>query len=732
MMDVQQALRFQWSPSVLVGGGLVLIGIAVLSIWTWRRTGFSKGVAVVELLRIAIALLIVVLLAQPEWIEVTPPPEHPEVVVLSDVSNSMDTEDVHVSDGQPPISRRAWVERVTGDQAFWSKLEQRYRVVFEPFAASAGENRRDGSDYAAALARVLEREQTVRGVVVLGDGDWNEGSPPLETAARLAMRRIPIFAVPTGQETPLPDLALRNVNVPAVTVEERTLRIPFSIESTIGRDIQTIARLRVTDGESAAMAVRVPAMGRFQGAFTWTPSMPGEFKIRLTVPVARGETSSENNEVIVPVRVQKEAIQVLLIEGTARWEYRYLRNAFERDPGVDVHALLFHPGLGRTGGGRGYLKSFPQTREELAKYDVVFVGDVGVDQLSPEACRRLKGLVEQQASGLVLMPGLAGRLRSLQQTELAELFPVELDPQLPRGEGSAQLQPYALTDFGRKSLLTKLTDDEVENLELWERLPGFSWHAGVLRALPGSETLVVHGAASNAYGRIPLIVTRPFGHGKVLFMATDGAWRWRRGVEDRYHYRFWSQVARWMAYQRNMARGEGMRLFYTPDHPRQGTTVLFHANVMDSTGEPLESGEVVLQVVDPSGKTETVRMTPERGNWGLFSGSYEARAAGEHRLKLTCKENGGTIETTLFVQSVDRERPGRPARPDVLEELAAATGGRLLATTDIERVRDLLARLPRLEPMIRRLRLWSHPMTLALVVALMGAFWVGRKIVGQI
>ena len=106
-------------------------------------------------------------------------------------------------------------------------------------------------------------------------------------------------------------------------------------------------------------------------------------------------------------------------------------------------------------------------------------------------------------------------------------------------------------------------------------------------------------------------------------------------MEDRYHYRFWSQVARWMAYQRNMARGEGMRLFYTPDHPRQGTTVLFHANVMDSTGEPLESGEVVLQVVDPSGKTETVRMTPERGNWGLFSGSYEARAAGEHRLKLT-------------------------------------------------------------------------------------------------
>ena len=45
-------------------------------------------------------------------------------------------------------------------------------------------------------------------------------------------------------------------------------------------------------------------------------------------------------------------------------------------------------------------------------------------------------------------------------------------------------------------------------------------------------------------------------------MGTDGAWRWRKGVEDKYHYRFWGQVVRWMAYQRNMAKGETMRLYY--------------------------------------------------------------------------------------------------------------------------------------------------------------------------
>ena len=58
-------------------------------------------------------------------------------------------------------------------------------------------------------------------------------------------------------------------------------------------------------------------------------------------------------------------------------------------------------------------------------------------------------------------------------------------------------------------------------------------------------------------------VTKTYGTGKVLFMGTDSAWRWREGVEDRYHYRFWGQVARWMAYQRTMAQGQSMRLFFT-------------------------------------------------------------------------------------------------------------------------------------------------------------------------
>src|SRR5205814_1967606 len=213
-----------------------------------------------------------------------------------------------------------------------------------------------------------------------------------------------------------------------------------------------------------------------------------------------------------PIAIRQEKLRVLVVESYPRWEYRYLRNALSRDPGVELSCLLFHPGLSKSGGGnKDYIKQFPAGLDELSQFDVVFLAEV------------------------------------------------------------------------------------------WVGLPGFQWYAPVLRAKAGSEVLCVHKDASNDYGRLPLLVTRTFGAGKVLFMGTDGAWRWRKGVEDKYHYRFWGQVVRWMAYQRNMAKGETMRLYYSPEQPQAGQTVVLKCNVMETSGEPVAGGDVTARITAPSG-----------------------------------------------------------------------------------------------------------------------------------
>ncbi len=67
--------------------------------------------------------------------------------------------------------------------------------------------------------------------------------------------------------------------------------------------------------------------------------------------------------------------------------------------------------------------SFPRTKEALSPYDVVFLGDVGIgqDELTEKDAELLKGLVEQQASGLVFVPGRRGREATFLDSPLKDL-----------------------------------------------------------------------------------------------------------------------------------------------------------------------------------------------------------------------------------------------------------------------------------------------------------------------
>jgi hypothetical protein len=105
---------------------------------------------------------------------------------------------------------------------------------------------------------------------------------------------------------------------------------------------------------------------------------------------------------------------------------------------------------------------------------------------------------------------------------------------------------------------------------------------------------------------------------------------------------------------------------------------------------------------------------------------------GKHEVTLLCQQTGAKLETSIFVQGVDAERIGRPARPEVMEEIARVTHGKMLAPGKIDELLQSLASLPDPAPSVRRAQLWSHPVYAGIVVCLLGTFWVCRKVVGLI
>ncbi|WP_231617521.1 hypothetical protein [Novipirellula aureliae] len=722
-----------------------------------RRTRWRRSTILLETLRVLAVALAAVLLGGPQWVQQYRPESKPVVAVLWDDSASMTTHDVARSGvaATSATSRGEAIERLTLPET-WSTIADRAEILIQPFAEAeqlaasdntvneisnrhgdpdADDFNEAGTDLASPLVNVANKNKHLLGIILASDGDWNMGAAPVQAASRLRLLGVPVFSFPVGSKTRLPDVELLSFDVPTFAVSGKRVRIPFSIDSSLPRDHGVTVTMKSASGDEVSKDIRIAAMGRTNESIDWLPTELGDETLSLSIPRQADEIRDDNNSSSAPIQIRQERLRVLVIESLPRWEYRYLRNALSRDPGVEVSCLLFHPGLDKRGGGNSdYIKEFPATKEELARYDVIFLGDVGTDegQLTPEQCDWLAGLVREQASGLVFLPGWLGHQFSLLETELADLIPVLLEEGQPGGWGSRTPQHFELTQTGRRSLLTKLADTQDENLEVWENLPGFQWYAPVLAAKPGTETLAVHQEMSNQYGRLPLLVTRSVGAGKVLFMATDGAWRWRKGVEDLYHYRFWGQVVRWMAYQRNMVQGETMRLYYSPEQPQERQTITFNANVMETSGEPLSGGNVTLMIEPPSGAATSVHFEATGDAWGAFSGRFTPRQAGEHRLTLQCKETGKTLESKIVVQGVALEQVGKPARPDVLEEISRVTRGQTLSLDRVDDCLQLLSAMPDPPPAIRRIPLWSHPLVVGSFILLLGIFWVGRKGVGLI
>jgi uncharacterized membrane protein len=728
-----------WGP--VVTGAVALLISLVLAWRSVRRERAGVGYAVLEGVRLLAALLLIATLFRPERVRLTRRTDLPVVAVLCDASGSMATRDV-VGTNATAQSRGGWLEAQRAAQ-FWQPLEPRYRVAVTEFDAVAT-NRAAGTNDAAAhpdpgtdLNRALEEAARMHGnlraVLMLSDGDWNLGGSPVSAASALAVREIPVYAVTVGSENFLPDIELLSVAAPSYGLVDEHVALPVTLRSRLPREVRTRIDLKGPRGVMASKDVTIPAMAQIQETVMLVPLAAGEYDFTVSVPVEKDEVFQDNNAREFRMAIRREILKVLVVDTRPRWEYRYLRNALARDPGVAVSCLLLHPGM-TPGEGRDYLRAFPATREELSAYDVVFLGDVGIGAggITEAQAAMIKGLVEQQGSGLIFLPGMLGQEATLVNSPLGDLMPVTLAADAQDGIGSPLESRLELTTRGRDHLLTLLAPDPDANQAVWRQLPGFFWYAAVERAKPGTDVLAVHGVARNRHGRVPLLVTRIQGNGKVLFLGTDSAWRWRRGVEDTYHYRFWGQVVRWMSHQRHLAHAEGIRFFFTPEAPARGERVQLHATVFDRAGLPVTAGPVTVTITDGTGGTETLELNAEPGGWGVFTGSFVPREGGDYGVEVACPGADRRIKSALRVSSPRRECVGRPARAGVLRELAAITHGREGTTAQLDDVLRSIRLLPEPKPEEERFRLWCHPVWAALIVGLLTLYWTGRKLLGMV
>jgi hypothetical protein len=179
-----------------------------------------------------------------------------------------------------------------------------------------------------------------------------------------------------------------------------------------------------------------------------------------------------------------------------------------------------------------------------------------------------------------------------------------------------------------------------------------------------------------------------------------------------------------------MAQGTGLRLAFSPENPQVSENLFLQATLVDLTASNQE--RLSAKVVAPSGKTERLEFSLVEGGWGVYQANFVPQEGGKYKLTVGNESGGQKLETEVMVAKPQREKLGQPANTGAMREIADVSRGGAGSINDLTKIVQQISLLPESEPLEQRLRLWANPWWGGLILTLLAAYWVARKVAGLI
>jgi uncharacterized membrane protein len=712
-----------WPLPLLGLAAVLLVGI---TLWTYYGVAGAGPVRVLALLAVRLFALVLACLALLRPALAFPEDqEESTLLILVDSSRSMTFADAPGNQTRWNYLRRTLEE--CEPQLGQLEARRKVRVVRHRFAHELGDYDPDGqadglsTDFGQALNslyKTYSRQRRLRGLIVLSDGAKN-GRDDDARALAGPWHRLPCpihtFAIGdpttnTGQKDILVD---RIEPIPSPVAVKGKLTVKGTIRATGFRNQKVTVRLLVEDQEVKEARQDVVLKGDADKEDTTTevslvtdaPPTQGEIKVTLKVDPQEGEVNRDNNELSTFVRVTKEGLKVLYVEGKYRaWEPKFIRQVLSEDPRIRLdEAVLLN--VERPPDGEADWFQLDKLR-----YDVIIIGDISPNRLSggdDKVLEKIKQLVEEKGTGLMMIGGYetftsrkkehapAEDNRVWSETPFANLLPVELDED---GQVERHLRMVP-TEEGLKNYgyVLRLVGNDLDNKAVWANLPVLT---GMTKLGTPKQGATVLARADNG---VPLLVGWQKGKGtgkggRVLAFGGDTTWRWRRTDEGiRTHAAFWKKVVLWLAQQ---DKDEGS-VWVRPDplpapagshaataDPRRvrvGDRFRFQVGLRTKNGLDVPGGSFKVTVRKPEGTEVRVDTATERGaERGIFGDSKaDMRMPGEYRIHVQGRgkspdgkeEIEGQAEMRFLAYQDDVEMQREAANYDFLRDLATESGG---------------------------------------------------------
>lgn len=567
------------------------------------------------------------------------------------------------------------------------------------------------------------------GIVLLSDGIGNATSQRSEAVLRdLGARGIPVYTVPLGLPDP-DDVAIRNIIMQEVAFSGDRVPVRVHIQSQ-GYEQRT-ARLSVllNDRRVSSRTVRLDGGVQYEDIdFRVDVNKKGAAQIDVVIEPFDDEVSVANNRVTRSVRIVNEKVNVLYIEGNARWEFRYLRAILHRDPRINATFIASNVGPEVARNSPEHIERFPSKQEEAFQYDLVILGDVKASFFKPEELDLLEKLIRDRGASLLMLCGPMHSPGSYAGTPVANMLPVRFDPEAKWEEIAQSVYPV-LTPEGRSSLVMTLENDVDLNDRTWSRMAPMDQLPPLLSAKPAATVLATLSDSTARNQSYPLVAWQRYGTGKCMSIASDRLWRLRYKTGDKYHWRVWSQCIQFMTLSRLM--GEHKRIRLETDrsiYPVDGQCRLY-AHVLDDNFESISQPRFEVYVTNTAGgqTKELVSLRPDKSQPGLYEGYFTPKTPGRYRLEANENDKRISSTTEFQVSDVRQELLNAGMDSDNLQHIADLTGGAVLGVRELNKLNDLVNGEPATTTMRSERPLWDNALVVLLFVGLLGTEWILRR-----
>lgn len=639
----------------------------------------------------------------------------------------------------------------------------------------------DGSstDLGGAIYRAIAgaHGRRLAAIVLATDGQATVGGDIKDAIDLARDRQVPIYALQIGSPERRRDLEIlaarcddevfvNDVVIVEARVRSHGITEPTTVEAQLfddqsGRVLST--RRLVFGPDAEVVDVSLPTK----------PHTAGRARYRVEIAPVLGEQTLDNNAALTEVRVLDDRVRVLYVDSYPRYEYRYLKNALLREQTVELSVLLLDADEQFVQEGTDPIRRFPETPEELNRYDVVIFGDVDPrgGWLSPAQMTMLQDFVGNEGGGFALIAGERYAPHRFLGTPLEKLLPVRIDPEF-LGRYETQLtEGYrpVLTAEGRRSrLFHSLPTDRDGSSEVddpFASLPECYWFARTLGPRGGASVLAQHPTATTLAGPAPLAVLGRYGSGKIFFQATDDTWRWRRHTGELFHDAYWVQVARLLRREHSASPQRKFAIRTDRKVYPFGQNVLIQLEVLDAAllaqlgdtvdatiarqgltagsttngAAPVDSRDAATgsPTAESGDRIAVARATLRRigADGRVFEGSFLPARPDAYIVQgeeLPGASSGSTPDAAFRVEQPDLESRRPEADLATLARIAESTGGAIVPLDQLDEyfatIRDRSVQIPDdvSEP------LWDSRLMLILFVAALSGEWILRKWFGLI